>query len=174
MTAPRRRRTSPQPQLPGAGWGPPAPPPLERRAQAGLIAWATNRAAIDERAYALAHLYAIPNGAWYGEDRQLAARIGKAMEQQGLKDGVPDLCLPVPAPRPASDPAPPNTPADYYCGLYLEMKREWGSDYHDEDQERWIAWLLDHGYRVRMCRGEAEARAFLCEYLDIPEDLTGV
>ena len=74
-------------------------PQREDLEQAALISWAEAY----ERIYPeLALLYHIPNGG--KRDRIVAAKL----KAQGVKPGVPDLCLPVPRGK--------------YHGLYIEMK----------------------------------------------------
>ena len=92
----------------------------------------------------LALLHHIPNG---GSRNPVEAARLKA---QGVKPGVPDLCLPV--------------SRGGYHGLYIEMKRQFGGRVSDE-QKAWIADLIAQGYRVTVCRGAEEAIEELKSYL---------
>ncbi|MBU0991826.1 MAG: VRR-NUC domain-containing protein, partial [Proteobacteria bacterium] len=62
-------------------------------------------------------LYAIPNGG------QRHKAIAQKLKMEGVKKGVPDLCLPV-AKKP-------------YNGLYIEMKRRTGGNV-SVDQKKWL------------------------------------
>lgn len=88
----------------------------------------------------LALLHAIPNG---GYRYKATAR---ALQRQGVKAGVPDLCLPC--------------PRGGYHGLYLELKRRTGGRLTLE--QRWWCEVL----RVETCRGWDAARAVLLGYLN--------
>lgn len=77
----------------------------EAQHQAAVIKW-TQQPAIRSQWPELALLHHIPNG---GTRDPVEA---KHLKQQGVKNGVPDLCLPVPRGR--------------YHGLYIEMKRRTG------------------------------------------------
>ena len=89
-------------------------------------------------------LYHIPNG---GSRNAIEAVHLKA---QGVKKGVPDLCLPVPRGK--------------FHGLYIEMKRQKGGTL-SLDQKEWIARLKNQGYRVEVCKGFQEAANVLEDYL---------
>lgn len=92
----------------------------------------------------LAWLHHIPNG---GSRHPVEAARLKA---QGVKPGVPDICLPVPKGR--------------YHGLYIEMKRQKGGRL-SEDQGRWLSELSARGYRAVVCPGAESAIRELTEYL---------
>lgn len=89
-------------------------------------------------------LYAIPNGG--------VRHIGtaKKLKAEGVKPGVPDLCLPV--------------ARKGFHGLYIEMKREKGGRLSDP-QKWWAENLTKQGYRAVMCQGMAEAKKELISYL---------
>lgn len=74
-------------------------------------------------------LYHIPNG---GSRNTLEAAI---LKRQGVKAGVPDLCLPAPKGK--------------YHGLYIEMK--YGDNKPTKKQQRWIEMLKRQGYAVSIC-----------------------
>lgn len=89
-------------------------------------------------------LYHVPNG---GSRNKAEAGRFKA---EGVKAGVPDLCLPV--------------ARGGFHGLYVELKRLRGSK-TSEDQIMWMEELTKQGYCVALCKGwEAAANAIL-EYL---------
>lgn len=92
----------------------------------------------------LGMLYAIPNGG----DRHPA--VAAKLRAEGVKAGVPDLCLPVPR-------------GDHH-GLYVEMKRQRRSQTSAE-QKAWIAALKALGYRAEVCKGAAEAWDVIREYV---------
>lgn len=71
-------------------------------------------------------------------------------KKQGVKKGVPDLCLPV--------------ARGGYHGLYIEMKTEKGR--LSPEQKWWLEELSGQRYRAVMCRGWREAAAELINYLE--------
>jgi hypothetical protein len=91
--------------------------------------------------------YAVPNGEWRHK-----ATAGK-LKAMGVMRGVPDLCFPM--------------AKGGYFGLYIEMKRVKGGAVR-EDQKDWIEKLRGAGYKVEVCRGAAEAKKTIQEYLDLP------
>ena len=72
------------------------------------------------------------------------------LRAQGVKSGVPDLCLPVA--RGANH------------GLYIELKRQRGGRI-SEEQVRWIDGLLKQGYAAAICKGWQEAASVIIDYL---------
>lgn len=92
-------------------------------------------------------LYAIPNG---GHRHPATAAKLKA---EGVKRGVPDLCLPV--------------PRGGFNGLYLEMKADGGRP--TVEQRAWIDALRELGYRAEVCVGWDAARETIKAYLEIKE-----
>ena len=88
-------------------------------------------------------LFHIPNGGYRNEIE--AANL----KRQGVKRGVPDLCLPV--------------ARKGYHGLYIELKTKNGKA--SEWQEQWLADLNEQGYLAVVCRGSDEARKMLEDYL---------
>ena len=116
--------------------------PLEEIEQEHVFLWAS----MEERAYPeLAMLYAIPNGG------KRAIKTAVALKKQGVKRGVPDMCLPV--------------SRGGYHGLYIELKRQKGGVV-SETQKSWIAALNTQGYKAIVCHGAEEAieqiRGYLC------------
>ena len=116
----------------------------EHQEQAMLIAWAR----MTETQYPeLALLHAIPNGGWRHK-----ATAGK-LKAEGLKPGVPDLCLPV--------------ARHGYHGLYLEMKSRKGRV--RQSQKWWLDRLNEQGYHAVVCKGFASAVDVIVQYLDDKE-----
>lgn len=92
----------------------------------------------------LGMLYAVPNG---GNRNIVTARRLKA---EGVKPGVPDLCLPV--------------PRGGYHGLYIELKRQKRGKIQPE-QVAWLQALNEQGYRAEICLGAAEAWEVIADYM---------
>lgn len=90
-------------------------------------------------------LYHIPNGG--SRNPAEAAHLKK----QGVKAGVPDLCLPVARGR--------------YHGLYIELK--YGKNTPSDDQEKWMLALSKQGYAVKVCYGWEQARKSIMKYLEM-------
>jgi len=99
----------------------------------------------------LEYLHAIPNGG----HRHI--RVAKRLKAEGVKPGVPDLCLPV--------------ARDGYHGLYIEMK--FGRNKPTDHQERWLEFLNEQGYLAVVCWGWEQARETIEEYLDEEEANNG-
>ena len=92
----------------------------------------------------LALLYHVPNEA------KRSRREGKEIVAQGLRKGVPDICLPV--------------PRGGYGALYIELKRQQGGRV-SEEQRAWIDALNRAGNKAVVCKGFEEARKQIEEYL---------
>lgn len=90
-------------------------------------------------------LHHIPNG---GSRNELEA---VNLKKQGVRAGVPDLCLPVARGR--------------YHGLYIEMKA--GKNKPTEKQLQWIDDLRKQGYAVSICWSFDAARQELEKYLNL-------
>ncbi|MDD6083800.1 MAG: VRR-NUC domain-containing protein [Oscillospiraceae bacterium] len=88
-------------------------------------------------------LYHIPNG---GSRNKIEAAH---LKQQGVKAGVPDLCLPV--------------ARGEYHGLYIELK--YGKNKPTENQKRWIKLLRSQNYKAEVVYGWEEASKIILEYL---------
>jgi len=88
-------------------------------------------------------LYAIPNGGY--RHKAVAARL----KAEGVKAGVPDVCLPV--------------ARGGWHGLYIEMKTERGRA--SKTQMQWLSALREEGYKVAICRGWETARGLIEDYL---------
>lgn len=91
----------------------------------------------------LALLYHIPNGG--SRNRLEAANL----KRQGVKAGVPDLCLPV-------------ARGDKH-GLYIEMK--FGSNRTTDLQDAWLYKLKNQGYECAVCYGADAAITVIERYL---------
>lgn len=89
--------------------------------------------------------YAVPNG---GSRHPLEAAN---LKRQGVKPGVPDICLPV--------------PRGDYAGLYLELKRGTGGKV-SENQKWWIEKLKGQGYKAVVCAGFDEASKAVLNYMN--------
>lgn len=77
----------------------------------------------------LEYMHHIPNGG--KRDGATAA----ALKRQGVKAGVPDICLPV--------------PKGEYHGLYIELKA--GKNTATEKQRNWLNFLQNQGYYTAIC-----------------------
>ena len=118
------------------------PVPTEHDEQVALFRWAALNEWHEPR---LELLYAIPNGG-----ARHPAVAGK-LKAEGVKPGVPDVCLPV--------------AAGGYQGLYLELKRVRGGSVQAA-QARWNRMLIREGYRAVVARGWVAAAQAICEHLD--------
>ena len=117
------------------------PVPSEAQEQTALFQWASLQAC---KYPELDMLYHIPNGG--SRNKIEAARL----KGEGVKAGVPDLCLPV--------------PRGGKHGLYIELKRI-REGRTSKEQEKWLNALQEQGYEAIVCKGwEAAARKIL-EYL---------
>lgn len=90
-------------------------------------------------------IFHIPNG---GSRNTIEAAN---LKRQGVKAGVPDLCLPV--------------PMNGFHGLYIEMK--YGKNKSTEKQEKWQKALREQGYYVAVCYGAEEAERLIASYLNM-------
>ena len=121
----------------------PSPPvPLESEEQITLFQWARLQSG---KYPELSLLYHVPNGG--SRNRAEAARL----QAEGVKAGVPDLCLPV--------------PRGAFHGLYIELKRVRGSRTSDL-QVGWMESLMKQGYCVAICKGWEQAAQTIIEYLE--------
>lgn len=113
--------------------------PTEHQEQAAVIRWFQSAyPAIKSR------LFAIPNGSH--KSRAAASKFSA----EGLRSGVPDLMLPVPAGK--------------YHGLFIEMKRAKGGRLSDT-QKDWLDFLGSQGYMATACHGFEEAKEIISKYL---------
>lgn len=88
-------------------------------------------------------VYHVPNGG-YRNGREAAN-----FKRQGVKAGVPDLCIPV--------------ARGGYHGLYIEMKTAKGKA--TEKQLEWLGLLRDEGYAAYIARGAKEAQKLIDSYI---------
>jgi hypothetical protein len=120
---------------------PALPIPTESEEQQCLFRWATFQSG---KYPELDLLYHVPNGGKRGK-----AEAGR-FKAEGVKSGVPDICLPV--------------PRGGYHGLYVELKRR-KSGKMSPAQDRWIIELVKQGYHTAICNGWEEAAQVILEYL---------
>ncbi len=121
----------------------------EAQHQASVIKW-SQQPSIRAKWPELALLYHIPNGGTRD------AIEGRHLKQQGVKRGVPDLCLPV--------------ARGGYHGLYIELKTEKGR--MSDAQEWWGKHLAAQGYSWEVCRGWESAVRVLEWYLSLQTEDT--
>ena len=118
--------------------------PTESEEQRAVFEWAAIQCLLDPRLLLLFH---IPNGGL--RNKATAVR----MKAEGVKAGVPDLCLPV--------------PAGIYHGLFIEMKKRDRSNGLSKEQRNWISMLRSQGYRAEVAYGADDAIRMIEEYLDM-------
>lgn len=128
---------------------PALPIPTESEEQQAVMEWAE---AASGKWPELRLLYHVPNEGL----RSMAT--GGRMRAEGLKSGVPDLCLP--------------SAHGQYHGLYIEMKRTQGSKTTPEQKE-WLAALEAEGYQTALCRGADAAIEIITDYLALPKARNG-
>lgn len=95
----------------------------------------------------LSLMYHIPN------EGKRSKTTGSKLKKEGLKAGVPDICLPVPRGR--------------YHGLYIEMKAT-GNKLTDS-QAQWLEMLDKQDYYTAVCYGWEIASKVITKYLNIKE-----
>lgn len=95
-------------------------------------------------------LYHIPNGGSRNK------REAEHLRRQGVKAGVPDLCLPVPRGR--------------YHGLFIELKAK--DNTPTQKQKDWLAALDAQGYKTVVCWGWETASELIDEYLRLPKQVS--
>lgn len=96
----------------------------------------------------LNYFFAIPNGT----NKSPAARA--KFKKEGLRAGVPDVCLPVPSMD------------GKYIGLWFEFKSAGGKASYD--QEIWIKNLREVTHRVEVIRDWTDAANIAIEHCDLP------
>ncbi len=104
-------------------------------------------------------LFAVPNGAklpYTGRGRGRYSKEAMNLKREGLKPGVPDLCLPV--------------PAGIYHGLFIELKSLRRGAKATEEQLWWIEKLREQGFKVEICRGFEAARDVITGYLNLNDE----
>lgn len=115
--------------------------PTESVEQQRLFQWAALQAASRPE---LEMLYHIPNGG--ARSKATAGRL----KAEGVRAGVPDLCLPVPRAQ--------------YHGLYIELKRQHGGQ-TSPSQKDWLRRLSAQGYDTAVCHGWEDAASMIMAYL---------
>lgn len=114
----------------------------EANEQAALFRWAAFSSGKHPE---LRLLYHIPNGG----SRHPAEAAN--LKRQGVKAGVPDICLPV--------------ARGGFHGLYIELKA--GKNKPTEAQVEWIEALAKERYAAVVCYGAEEAQEAVGEYLGL-------
>ena len=89
-------------------------------------------------------MYAVPNAG------KRSHYQGARMKAEGLRAGVPDICLP--------------WANGYHAGLIIEMK--FGKNKPTQNQKWWLSRLAVAGYRTAVCYSMEEAWETITEYLD--------
>lgn len=97
-------------------------------------------------------MYHIPNGGKRGKAEAIRFKA------EGVKAGVPDICLPV--------------PRGEWHGLYIELKRREGGRV-SADQTEWLEALMRQGYATAICRGWEDAQRVILAYLGAKGDENG-
>ena len=91
-------------------------------------------------------MYHIPN------EGKRSAATGARLKAEGLKAGVPDVCLP--------------TAHGGYIGLYIEMKVK--PNKPTENQKQWLRDLRKAGHMTAVCYTWEEAKNLIEEYIRLP------
>lgn len=115
--------------------------PSESVEQICLFRWARY---LEGKYTVLKLMHHIPNGGQ--RNKATAARL----KAEGVKAGVPDICLPV--------------ARGGYHGLYIELKASKGKV--SKVQKEWIKCLNAEGYFAVVCHGWAESAEAIMAYLD--------
>lgn len=119
-----------------------APPaPSESVEQQHLFTWAAFHAGKYPELELLHH---IPN------EGKRSRGTGGRMKAEGMKAGVPDVCLPV--------------ARGGWHGLYIEMKKQGGTV--SKEQSKWLYSLSQQGYLTAVCYGWEVAAQIIKDYLD--------
>lgn len=114
----------------------------EAQEQRALFQWA----GLAEQQYPeLKLLHHIPNGG------KRDARTAANLKKEGVKAGVPDMCLPV--------------ARGQYHGLYIELKTQRGKV--QKNQKEWLSALNKEGYATKVCYGWLEAKESIEKYLEL-------
>lgn len=142
-----------QPKLKGLKLrkSPKAPAPLERVEQIALFDW-LHYVKTKQGDRIGSYAFAIPNGSWGGSNRVAAAIHGKSMVRQGVRRGVPDVCIAI--------------PQGPWHGLWIELKRVGGAKPGPEQIE-WHAKLASKGYCMQVCYGVNAAKRVIEMYFGL-------
>ena len=121
--------------------------PTESQEQQTLFQWAQ----LQKGKYPeLGLLFAVPNGEY--RHKATAGRL----KAQGVKAGVPDICLPV--------------ARGNFHGLFIELKRQKGG-FLAPSQKAWLDALNQYGYHAVVCNGWGDASDTIMQYLRLREEL---
>ncbi len=120
----------------------PLPVPTEAEEQKALFNWAAHMMGTWPE---LELMYHTPN------EGKRSPKQGYVMKQEGLKKGVPDICLPVPRGK--------------YHGLYIELKRLNGGR-KTHEQKYYINALRQLGYAAEFRNGWQAAAELIVKYLE--------
>ena len=123
------------------------PCPTESAEQIALFRWAELQR---KNMPGLELIYHIPNGG--SRNKAEAANL----KMQGVKAGVPDICLPV--------------ARGHWHGMYIEMKRRKGARVSSKQRE-YIEALRKQGYLAVVCKGWCEAAMHIEGYMRYDERL---
>lgn len=123
-------------------WKDASPIPTESNEQQTVFQWAK---LMEGKWPELKLLYHIPN------EGKRSRITGARMKAEGLRGGVPDICLPV--------------ARGGHHGLYIELKRRRDSRVTKKQME-WIEDLMAQGYVAAVCRGCDEAIGLITDYLN--------
>jgi hypothetical protein len=131
--------------------------------QCALFCWAALCGNDDVRQQ-LRMMFAIPNGGQRGDGTKRGAAIaGGKLKAEGVKDGVPDIMLPVAICLPNQ-----GMPCKYH-GLFIELKRPKSvgkrKGVERENQSDFARKLEENGYRCVVCYGWEDARDMILKYL---------
>ena len=116
----------------------------EKEEQIALFDWAAYRPDLHL-------LHHIPN-----EGRR-SIQHAMSLKRQGVKPGVPDICLPVARGK--------------YHGLYIELKTTGGRP--TPEQREWQRELLEEGYCAAVCYGFEQAKQTIDWYMRGAKNETG-
>lgn len=129
----------------------------EHGEQAALFCW-SSLPEIKAKYPQLKWLHSIPNGFFSSSGQK-----GKE-KAAGLKSGVPDICLPIVKRS--------QMLGIGYCALYIELKIPSKKNINNplagtsDEQQEWIAHLLNQGYAVHVAYGWEDARRIIVDYLE--------
>lgn len=125
----------------------------EHEEQVALFSWALTEANLGNLPD-LDLMFAVPNGAklpFFKRGKRRISKQGARLKAEGLRPGVPDICLPV--------------ARGGYFGLFIELKV--GRNKATPKQSEWIKKLNKAGYFATVCVGQDEARELLKEYCSL-------
>ncbi len=126
----------------------------EHDEQTRIVNWARGLAPVYPE---LGLLFAVPNGAKLPFNRDRRGRRyspqANKLKAEGLRSGVPDLCLPV--------------ARQGYHGMFLELKI--GENRPSKEQEDYLDALAEQGYYAVVCWGAEQAIEEILAYLGLSE-----